>query len=728
MTEMAESNDKDTAADNRHAATAVSGLQPLRPRARMLRILGRELISSETVAVIELVKNAYDADATHVLIRIEEEPELGGRMDVLDNGVGMELNTVLHRWLEPATGEKSRTPRTDRGRRVLGEKGIGRFAASRLADRLIVATRTAGAPGETRVTLDWTQFDNEELYLDEISIPWNVVDPSWVVPGGLLATLWGDDLPPSATTLDRGTVLRMESLRDEWDDERIRNLRSALARMVPAQVIDPDFRIRMVLPERFQLLAGDIEPATPPLDPHYRITGHVARDGSYRLQLENGRGSAGQEIVGHIKLEGGRAPHSGPFNLDLRVWDRDAGTLGEMARELGSTLKNLRKELDEQVGVAIYRDGFRVLPYGEPRNDWLRLDLRRVQNPTMRLSNNQISGQVAIGADTNPGLRDQSNREGLIEGPAFNDLREMVVTILSIVEGVRFKARRKKRDTEARRGLFDGFHLDPVREAVRERHPEDRDLLQLIADTQADLNHRVGQVKEVLGRYRRLASLGQLVDSVLHNARAPLSGVLNRADLALRKIHRGTTIDAGAVIRQLRSQAATVAAVLRRLEPLGGRRRGRAAAFQLEALVEELFSIYVDDLQRLNVRVMLPESDTRVTVAASEMHEIFHNLIRNSLYWLRRVPVDQRAIAVQIERLPEGAVEVVFSDSGPGVDPENRDTIFEPYFSLRADGEGLGLTTVGDIVSEFYGGELELLKEGPLPGATFRFTLRKRVQ
>ena len=109
---------------------------PLRPRARLIRTLGEELISNEVVAVIELVKNAYDADATHVLIRFTGPLEPGkGRIEVIDNGHGMELSTVRTVWMEPATPSKrGKLRRTDKfKRRFLGEKGIGRFASSRLA-------------------------------------------------------------------------------------------------------------------------------------------------------------------------------------------------------------------------------------------------------------------------------------------------------------------------------------------------------------------------------------------------------------------------------------------------------------------------------------------------------------------------------------------------------------------------------------------------------------------
>src|SRR5206468_2812584 len=109
----------------------------------------------------------------------------------------------------------------------------------------------------------------------------------------------------------------------------------------------------------------------------------------------------------------------GHLDLELRVWDRDE--LGNVVQKTHSTIHDIRRDLDAVAGINIYRDGFRVLPYGEPQDDWLRLDLRRVQNPTLRLSNNQIYGVVHISADANPQLRDQSNREGLDENQALQD-------------------------------------------------------------------------------------------------------------------------------------------------------------------------------------------------------------------------------------------------------------------------------------------------------------------
>ena len=128
------------------ATAAAQSLRAFRPRARVLRTFGDELISSESVAVIELVKNAFDADASRVLIKFVPPLVPGaGEIVVVDDGHGMSLETVESSWMEPATAYRRRDSRSEiLGRRVLGEKGIGRFAASRLADRLELFTRRPG--------------------------------------------------------------------------------------------------------------------------------------------------------------------------------------------------------------------------------------------------------------------------------------------------------------------------------------------------------------------------------------------------------------------------------------------------------------------------------------------------------------------------------------------------------------------------------------------------------
>ena len=157
----------------------------LRPRARLMSMLGEELISNERVALIELVKNAYDADAELVVIRFIAPLEEGrGAVEVWDDGHGMNDATVRGAWMMIATPYRQRSPQSEtKGRRVLGAKGIGRFAAARLASRTTLVTRREGAE-EITLRINWGDFSQGDAYLDQVPITWSAGEPRLFSPGG----------------------------------------------------------------------------------------------------------------------------------------------------------------------------------------------------------------------------------------------------------------------------------------------------------------------------------------------------------------------------------------------------------------------------------------------------------------------------------------------------------------------------------------------------------------
>jgi signal transduction histidine kinase len=737
--------------------------QPLRPRARLLRTLGEELISNEVVAVIELVKNAYDADATRVLILFEGPLEPGqGRITVIDNGCGMDLETVRTVWMEPATPSKrGKIRRTEKlKRRYLGEKGIGRFASSRLANELEVITRTAGAPNEVFAVFDWRQFDDDKKYLDEILVLWERRKPIEIQSGGAIELLWKSDRKPrTARQVEHGTILRMSGLKQKWESKQFEDLRRGLARLISPEASqeEEDFQVELDLPPEFAEFSSKVEP--PPIlrHPHYIVKGQVTAEGTfdinYRvlaegievpfkgefLRIKNAKGqfelrnikdsgSTGKELPDEI-----RKMECGPLSLELRVWDRDE--LGNVVQKTHSTIQDVRRDLDAVAGVNIYRDNFRVLPYGEPNDDWLRLDIRRVQNPTLRLSNNQIYGVVRISADSNPKLRDQSNREGLDENQALQDLREIMEEVLSKLETMRYTARPRAIGKGSRPvgGLFSGFDIKPITDYIAKQLPKDEKAKELLEKTEAALGGQLKEIQSVLGRYQRLATLGQLIDHVLHEGRQPIASINNEADLGLSDIDRSRQLNGELVPRlaerftTIRKQGDVLAIAFRRMEPFGGRRRGRPAQLYLEEIIRDAFGVFADSIARLKVRVTLPRTQTLVRVDPAEMQEVIINLLQNSLYWLEQVNEARREIVIKIERKGPEHLDILFADSGPGVPPENRELIFEPYFSTKPDGVGLGLSIVGEIVTDYYNGDLELLDHGLLKGSNFLITLRKRV-
>ena len=721
-----------------------------RPRARLMTTLGLELISSDVVAITELVKNSYDADARVVLIRLTDESDglrsLGAsKIQILDDGHGMDEKTILETWLEPATSFRTRSRTTAGGRRVLGEKGVGRFAAAKLGDRLELISKAEGT-GEVRLDVDWSAFEDHDKYLDDVEVNLDVVEHGEFRPDGMVGSIWNGlalylesiDQPRP----DHGTLLTISGLRSAWTRQLIGELHRSLSRLItPFQderKIVQDFAIILDTPS---LLGRGVElvGSSPTLQkPHYRLSAEVGQDGHATVLMEM-KGEIELEIDHTLQMTAdGGCLECGPFEVFLNVWDRDSDSLRPIAREVG-TLKMARETLDSAAGVNIYRDGFRVLPYGERGDDWLGLDRRRVQNPTLRLSNNQIVGYVLIGRDTNPELKDQSNREGLIEGPAFADLRKSVEEILSLIEAARYRARPRREAKRKRRGgLLARFDLTAIREAVGQELPNDTRIRNLVDETQQEFDERVGEVGEVLARYHRLATLGQLVDKVVHDTTQPIVAIRQAAELGERELGAvadevSSWVGAGPLqnpmkrFRTVSAQSKVANDVIRRIEPFGGRRRGKSQPYLIENAIMNAVALLQDEIDAVGAEVRLPDGAHEVTLDTTDLQEVLLNLLSNSLYWLKQVRRGSRVISLAVERGMDSSLVVTVEDSGPGVPTGDREFIFDPYFTTKENGVGLGLAIAGEIVEDYYGGELALLEPGELGGARFRAMLRSGV-
>jgi signal transduction histidine kinase len=716
-----------------------SGTQRLRPKARLIRAIGDQLISSETVAVLELVKNAYDADARCVLVRFVPPLELGaGKVQIIDDGHGMSVETLRGAWMEPATDWKRDRPRSEKfDRRVLGEKGLGRFAAARIADHFYVTSRRKGENSETRVLLDWTEFDHKDRYLDEVQVLWEVTSPKEILPfGPIEGVLRRADLV-EAGSYDHGTVLSLELLRQAWTPDDFRGLQRALSRLVSPfdRDISGGFSIFIEAPKEFGDFSGRVGPPEVFEHPHYLLDGTIQADGSCCLKV--GTPTVLQTVEKRFVLKGERLPTCGAFDIKLRVWNRDSDSVRLLADELRVGVQDVRRDIDAIGGVNIYRDGFRILPYGEYGNDWIGLDSRRVQNPTLRLSNNQVSGYVFISAERNPLLVDQSNREGLFEHQATRDLRELLMSAIAEIENARYDERPRRIKPQAdeghQAGLFDGFDLSPVRLVASERHPQDQELAKVIDENQRRLTANVERVKTVLSRYQRLATLGSLVDMVLHEGRQPVSSIRYDVDDIRTRLERAPVealphLVAGILedLKAIDKSADLLSAIFKKLDPFSGRQRGRPRGIILEDAIRDGVALVEKEISEVGAAVTLPGSRTDVRVDPADIQMIIKNLVDNSLHWLRHVPKGQRKIAIEVNRPSDGIVELLISDSGPGIADEDRDRIWSPYFTRKPDGVGLGLAIIGEIIQDVYGGEFNLI-DGPLSGATFRVTLKRRV-
>lgn len=697
----------------------------LRPRARIIKTIGEELISNDIVAIIELVKNSYDANASIIVIKFEGRVlevkegqksrkvliKQGSSLTISDDGTGMNLDTVKGAWMEPATISKKNTKRSvGERRRYTGEKGIGRFASAKLASSLKMITRPKD-DNEIVVDFNWSDFIDDSKYLDQIKCSWEVRTPVEIKDGG--------------------TTLKLVELNNDWDEEKIRELKIALSRLINPVAPIPDFLMELVLPEELSDFSGMISSPDSLNRPDYYIKGNVDQDGNPQLCYYSKKKNAEINIDvsdADFGLRGPlRKPVVGPFEFEIRTWDRETESLRKIATDAGSTVRDVKRDLDELGGISIYRDNFRVLPYGEQKNDWLRLDLRRVNNPTLRLSNNQIVGYISVSLDKNPELKDQSNREGIVESQAFVDLKEFIKNILNQIEQKRYEERPREADEiKNKQSLFSSFSIENVHQLIQNKLPGDAEAKEIVAKAEANIQTGVKKVQEVISRYRRLSTLGLLIDVILHDGNNFL-GKLDSEVYLVSKEFEKTEFDGTKIKEHLQNISEgrkVIAQLFKRLEPFGGRKKGRPRDIIIEDAIENVFALYKNEIKKLNINIVLPVSKNEVRIDEGELQMIFVNLLQNSMYWLETIYVE-RQITILVEKT-DYELSVIFSDNGPGIKEEQQQLIFDPYFSTKPDGIGLGLTIVGELITE-YDGDFALIDNGPLDGANFKITFRRRI-
>lgn len=690
----------------------VQGKATMRPRARLIGLIGEELISDEPVALVELVKNGYDADANHVEIRFEgKDPDRPERIVVADDGVGMSLDTVLHSWLEPGTITKKKQERSPGGRLYQGAKGIGRFATARLGRTLLLETRQKDGPEMVNVLLEWGEF-TDDSFLDEVEIEYEVV------PAG--------KFPP-------GTKLTIEGLQhDVWKEENLERLHARLSRLIsPFSDVD-DFRIDLQLPSH-PGFSGDVQPPSLVLKPVYLLKGHVDAEGLFSGELSiEGKVATRHAIEKRQLAPKDEVPVCGPFEVEIRAWDRDREGLDPIAARENQSISEIRRTLDTFSGVSIYRDGFRVHPYGERGNDWLKLDLRSRQNPVRNLANNQIVAAIRISRHDNPALKDRSTREGMVLNVEHEALEEWFKRILSVLEEERYKVRPRRESPLRSDPLFEAFDIAPAVKEVRGQLGREHPVTLLMEKAEKQVADGVERVQDVFSRLLMSAGIGHLVDIVIHEIGAPLGKVNRQIAILERRLGKPPSPPAFDAIREdldhIKEWLAQMHHLRERLDPQTPGKRGRAVTFEVHkeiGLNVDLYAAFIRK-QGISCDFKPPAAAIKVRMAPSALGQIVANLLDNAVYWLRFKNGEGGGgrIRVELEPLEAGFI-IRVSDDGPGIPEENRERIFEPYFSTKSNGFGLGLY-IARLVIEPYG-KLLLKDDGPLAGACFEARFEKGV-
>ncbi|MFM9428763.1 signal transduction histidine kinase [Variovorax sp. GrIS 2.14] len=735
-----------------------------RPRARLIRTIGDRLISGPEAAVIELVKNSYDADANTVRVTFYPPFTTGeGRIAFLDDGHGMSLTDIQQKWMEPATSDKRDRKHSLSGRPLLGSKGIGRFAAARLGRYLGLestskneSVRVENAPRTessetTRIpVIDWQAFE-ETKYLDDVSF----------------------EVESSLTALPSGTLLTVTGLRDEWNEHQLVKLHQELRRLIsPVQSSDrPPFKIFLDLSQctvessgfdgrTLMRTVGSGLPSSPSdqfaeNDPFeiapfpileacdYAVDGVFDETGVFRGTMTIRR--AGQEpepVELAVPAQSEDLEQScGVVLVRLNIFDREAEAIRSTAEKAGFGkigVREARKLLDSIAGVAIYREGFRVRPYGDGENDWLTLDAKRVQNPTMKIGRNQIAGIIMVDDEQSSQLVERSSREGLEENGSFRRLQNLILTLLSeVVEPRRRKFRISAgidvRTEASFRDIYDRVQLGWSKMLLAKIPEGDRQEAEELISKESDrLTAYVKRLEDRQAQLEAQVTLGLIIGEVMHQGNTPLSFVeteVSRLSKWWPSIFNGTQValenieEVPRILNGMRASSISLRQLFNALSPLSGARRGNPEKYAIVDVVRNTAYLFQTKFHDSSISFEVAPEVSKLTGTGfpNDLSTALTNLIDNAIYWLIHHKIKSPRIVISGVKGEDKSVLYV-EDNGAGIPEEFRDQLFDVGFTLKPSGTGLGLSIAREAIFRS-GGDLTIAHSDQ--GTRFLITLPK---
>jgi len=690
---------------------------------RVFAALGADLVTNDVVAVIELVKNSYDAFAKNTWVRFRTDPEGGDLIEIEDDGLGMPRDIIEKVWCVVATPFKEEHPLAEseaKTRRVVGDKGLGRFSAARLGDELHFLTQAPDGPC-WEVFVNWAEISKRT----EMA---RCVANCRRYPG-------------KSPFVKSGTRLQVRKLKGKWDDNKMSDLEDNLARLLPPFKALGDFKVFFSRPGEQETEAVEIEAPDFLSRPKYRLKGKVDAYGNaecrYRfrpigekpkrtkkLALAWGQTHDAIDDPDEFPFSEDRA-HCGPFSFEIRAWDIAAGDTQEIAEAFDLQKSTIRKAIRAHKGISVYRDGVLVLPKSDSARDWLGLDLRRVSKVGTRLSTSQLVGYVSISAEANPHIKDTSDRERLVSRLEVAEFEEILKAAIALLENERDLDRVKRE--EPLKNLFAELSADAMLTEIEALAGEGADAAEVVAVVRSFADSLSSARERIQSRfvyYSRMATVGTVAQMLVHEIRNRTTAFGSFLDSFLTKV--GPPEDHG-LAAEYASAVRSVEALERLADtfaPLANRSfRRRKRHSVLEDQIRQCLALQRGEINKKAVRCYVPESETHVAVDPGELDAILLNLITNAVYWLGQVPKEERRIEFRLRLTLRGKrVRVWVHDSGPGVDEDILDKAFWPGVTKKPGGIGMGLTVASELVSE-YGGSMSIKHPGLRGGASFAFDL-----
>lgn len=726
------------------------------------RLIGRENVSRLDGAVIELIKNTYDADASVCFIYYDDKLST---LYLGDNGCGMTEEIIRRHWMTIGRSSKKDSFVSRGGRTQTGEKGIGRFALDRIANNCRMLTGIETAQGKLLWTVDWGMFApgknitevNAELEQTDIDFAEFVADCSNPNVYNMVSELW----------TDHGSVFKMTNLRDDWTETLIKQMRENLSSLIPAE-LSAEYRLYCFTNADTRDTAEVLSNAAA-FAFDYKIEFHVS-DENVKVQIvrnEYDFGEKENEILGKIGFQDEKDYFHGKPIEKVHLFEEivpgiERNLIGDFHgviyfSKVAQTNKDRerfyqkditgRKDLrDTFGGIKIYRDNFKVRPYGDAKSssfDWLMLARRKTQSPAgaassgeWRVSADQMTGSVFI-SRMNVALPDQSNREGIVETKEFGLLREFIIRMLRMLEedrqriyrrldavykkdhnteGIQEEIDRKAKEEERKRSIGNdkgdskrkttvSAGIDPIR---AKRILDEKD-------------EQIEELENELKMLRALATTGIVTNTYIHefktlSHRLSMKIIMAKEAISMYQNMEDAEeyIDEANAIRESFNSWFQVT-----IDAVKQDKRKRKK-INIIGILMPLICSWNTTLKVKKIHVELANEEQEEIIFKCfpfEIETILNNLIANSVASFDRKRQEKCEVVIRIYE-ENGYIVIDYSDTGAGLSPafkkEPRKTL-NPFESDKRDaignliGTGMGLWIVNNTVND-YGGYIDLEK------------------
>jgi signal transduction histidine kinase len=668
-----------------------------KPRARLLLQLGDQLIKNESIAIIELVKNSYDADSNIVNIYMDNVDDKDSGMIIIeDDGHGMSAEVVEKVWLEPGSDFKTQKIKNLEGspkhnRLPIGEKGIGRFGVHKLGNIIEMTTKAEGE-NEVFVKIDWTDFESVK-YLEDVPIEIVVRNEPEIFKDG-----------------KTGTNILISNLRKKWERGIAREVKRAVTALAsPFESSDsfkPSFDI-IDKPDWFKGLLSWTEIQNFSLF-HFKITleENKIQNFEYKFtpwdsmtKLFEKTVSEEDALVDTFSI----LKYPKGFEKEGQVIDLNENRIGQVVFEgyifdqdpflmnMGISDKSgFKKYLKSNGGIRVFRDNLRIYDYGEPENDWLELDHRRFQQPTKRVSNNNILGAVSITRKDSLDLEEKTNREGFVENQAYIDLKGSLLHCMDLVETLRLNDKKKLKEvygptpksSPVMSTLSDAKQF--VEDKVKEPEIKTR-IIKYFNKIESDYKSLSQNLLKAAGAGLSMSVVVHEVEKIIYEVSSVLKA--EKASERLMKLveHLSSLIDGYAeIIRKSSTSNASLSGIIKQ------------SLFNTE---------YRLDAHKVKIerKYQNKTRDIKVKIAKNLLIGSIMNLVDNSIYWLDQKSFKEgsdssyeKKIFIDIQD-EEKYTNLIFADNGTGfvIPTEN---ITEPFITAKPGGIGLGLHITKEIM------------------------------